>query len=415
MRHLGILSVALILESVACADGSNLDDGTGAGSTSTGEWSGGGPTTGSTSSGSDGGGGAAGTTVSTGSTGSSSTGGEGGATTSSTGGGGTGGGDVSPPTVDGVTPADGAMAVLSSSKIEVTFSEPMDPASVTASANASCSGSVQVSSDGFSSCVPIAGGATTLDDVTFTLTPSAPLGSLKQYKVRVTTSATDAAGNALVQAFETANGFSSAFRHTVVVDGINDFFPMSDAIATSTAGTQLYVTHDETDLFVGLSSPDIAPAGAGNKFVYFLFSTDAALAAGNTLSSDGKAKFGTGKAMTYHYKERIAGGTYTEYRIGNASGWTTDWGTQNKTSFVASGFLEARIALAELGGASPSSVAVTAYTVDYAGDSNNGWLYNMISGATDGSGVTPRDLVQYVGLDLPGPVAPNDAGHIKSF
>lgn len=412
MRHPGVMKVALTLGLVACADGTTLDDG-GGGTAATGTWSGsGGGTTTATTSGAGAGG--AGNTTTTSSSGGG--GGQGGSTTSTTtsaGGSGSGGGDVTPPTVVDVTPGDGTMAVLSSSKVSVTFSEPMAPASVTASANASCSGSIQLSKDDFLSCVPIVGGAVTEDDLTFTLTPTAALASLGTYKVRVTTGATDAAGNGLAQAFE-SNGFATAFRHTVVMDGVNDFFPMSDAFATSTAGNQLYVTHDETDLFVGLSSPDIAPGSAGNKFVYFLFSVDGALASGNTLSSDGKAKFGAGKAMTFHYKERIAGGTYKEYRVGDTSGWTADWGTQNKSSFVATGFLEAQIALSELG-ASPSSVSVTAFTIDYAGDAGSGWLYNMFTGATDGSGAAPRDLVKYVGLTLPASAAPNDATHLKSF
>ena len=412
MQHLGVIRVALTLGLFACADGATLD-GSGGGTTGTGGWSGSGGATGSTvTTATAGGGGAAATTSSTG--GGGAGGGTTGSTTSAGGSGSGGGGDVISPTVVDLTPADGTMAVLSSSQIDVTFSEPMDPATITVSASTSCSGTVQLSRDDFSTCVPIAGGAVSQDDTTFTLTPSGALASLELYKLRVTTGAMDLGGNQLLQTFE-SSGFSVAFRHTVVIDGVNDFVPASDAFATSTAGNQLYVTHDETDLFVGLSSPDIAPAGAGNKFVYFLFSVDGAFAQGSALSSDGKAKFGVGKKMTYHYKERIVGGTYKEYRIGDASGWTADWGAQNKSSFVGTGFLEAKIALAELGGSPPSSLSVTAYTVDYTGDANNGWLYNMFSGATDGSGATPRDLVQYVGLTLPASVVPNAPTHLQAF
>ncbi len=412
MRHQGILTVALVF-GAACADGLN-SDGSGGGGSSTGDW------TGSTASSSASGSGSSRASASTSgaSTTTTSATSSSAESSSSAGGGGTGGGgggDETPPTVVSVTPVEGATAVLSLTKLTVTFSEAMAPGSITATTNSTCSGSVQISSDDFSSCVPVTGGATTSDDITFTLSPTAALGSLGQYRIRVTAGATDPAGNALSPAFQSGVGFQVGFRHTVTIDGINDFFPMSDTFATSTAGTELYVTHDETDLFVGLSSPDIAPQSAGNKFVYFLFSTDPSLVTGNALSSDGKARFGTNKAMTWHYKERIAGGTYSEYRVGDPAGWANDWGTQNKASNVATGFLEARIALSELGGAAPASLSVTAYTVDYAGDGGNGWLYNMFAGATDGSGAQPRDVVRHVALTLPAALVPNDASHLATF
>lgn len=58
---------------------------------------------------------------------------------------------------------------------------------------------------------------------------------------------------------------------------------------------------------------------------------------------------------------------------------------------------------------------VTAYSVDYDGDGGNGWLYNMLAGATDGSGAQPRDVVRYIGLDLPASAVPSDVSHLHSF
>ncbi len=64
----------------------------------------------------------------------------------------------------------------------------------------------------------------------------------------------------------------------------------------------------------------------------------------------------------------------------------TDWTAAGKAAARANGYLEGGIALTQLG--SPQTVIVTTYTVDYNGDGGNGWLYNMLAGATDGSGAT---------------------------
>ena len=66
--------------------------------------------------------------------------------------------------------------------------------------------------------------------------------------------------------------------------------------------------------------------GSGDKFIYFLFSADSTLATGNTLSSDGKAQFGGAQTdkLTHHWKVRIDGASYNEYRVGNGTDWLTD-------------------------------------------------------------------------------------------
>ncbi len=405
MRHIGLITV-LLAANVSCAEGGRFEAAGGADV----DWS-----AGATGGGEGGSGGS--NTTSTGTSATAGGGGDGGggASSQTSGGGGVGGGDETPPTVLAVWPTDGAVAVPSATKVEVTFSEPMDATTLDASTDGSCSGAIQLSSDDFASCVAFSGGVVTADDLSFSLTPAAPLGSLAELRLRVTTAAQDLGGNALAQTFETPTGFRVAFRHTITIDGVNDFVASSDLVPASTAGASLYVTHDESALYVGLSSVDIAPGVAGDKFLYFLFSVDPSLATGSAVSSDGKAKFGAGKKVSYHWKERIVGGSYSEFRIGDAAGWAADWGPQNKTVFVTTGFAEAKILLTELGGAAPSSVSVTAYTVDYGGAGGDGWVYNMLSGATDGPATAPRDLVQHLRLSLPADAAPNDPSHVLPF
>ncbi len=324
------------------------------------------------------------------------------------GGAGSGGG----PTVASVSPADGTTAVPADTAVTVTFSGPMAPDTATASTTTACSGSLQLSLDGFGTCVPMAGNPTTSDDVTFTLTPASELGSAGTFQLRATTDLTGASGSPLAAPFESA-GFTVRYGHTIVIDGINDF-ATTDELESSTIGARLFVSFDETHLYLGLEHVDIAVSGGGNKWVYFLLSTDPTLATGTAGSSDGLAVFGTASKMMFHYKERIAGGSFSEYRVADGTDWDTDWGTAGKSSYRADGYLEASIALSELG-ANVTDVLITTYTVDYAGASGDGYLYNMLPAATAGPGDPARDLVQYVHLELPTSLPPNHAGALGSF
>ena len=108
-----------------------------------------------------------------------------------TGNGDTGGRDSTPPTVQTVSPAAGATDVSTAASVQVTFSEPIDPTSVTATAFAV--GSVS--------------GAIDASGTNATFTPDAPLDPGASYTVTVT-GVRDTAGNAM------ASPFTSSFTTT---------------------------------------------------------------------------------------------------------------------------------------------------------------------------------------------------------
>src|SRR5205823_12733390 len=98
-------------------------------------------------------------------------------------------------------PFDGASAVRINAPVVVTFNRPAQAASITADATATCTGSVQVSSDNFATCVAMAGGASAAaGNSSFVLTPAALLSPSTSYRVRVTSGALDADGVALSSA-----------------------------------------------------------------------------------------------------------------------------------------------------------------------------------------------------------------------
>ncbi len=118
--------------------------------------------------------------------------------------------DTTAPTLSSTSPANLDNLTSVSASIEVTFSEEMDNISTTTSGT-TCSGSVQLSSDSFSNCVEMSSSPSTSDNTTFTLTTSDNLSFFTTYKIKVTTDATDLAGNNLASDNTTLNGFTTKY------------------------------------------------------------------------------------------------------------------------------------------------------------------------------------------------------------
>ncbi len=100
------------------------------------------------------------------------------------------------PTVVAISPADGASAA-GGGVVAVTFNAAMAPASLTGQvAFGPCAGSIQLSGDGFASCVPFAAAAPAMSggNTVATLTPAPQLLLNRAYQLRVTAAATSAAG-----------------------------------------------------------------------------------------------------------------------------------------------------------------------------------------------------------------------------
>ena len=119
--------------------------------------------------------------------------------------------DTTSPTITSVSPVDNTSSVAVNSTVALTFSEKMSTSTIsTNTSDTSCSGSFQLSSDNFTSCVKMSAAPTASNDnQTFTSTPADNLSTSTTYKLQATTSVKDPAGNALATAY-TTNGFTTA-------------------------------------------------------------------------------------------------------------------------------------------------------------------------------------------------------------
>ncbi|MEQ1920898.1 MAG: LamG-like jellyroll fold domain-containing protein [Pyrinomonadaceae bacterium] len=120
--------------------------------------------------------------------------------------------DANPPTVTATTPADGAASVLRNTSVSVTLSQAMNPATITTqAATGACSGSLQVSSDNFATCIGLGVPAASGGNTVFTATPTALLEGTTTYKIRVTANAQNAGGTPATP-YTQATGFTTVGR-----------------------------------------------------------------------------------------------------------------------------------------------------------------------------------------------------------
>ena len=119
--------------------------------------------------------------------------------------------DITAPTVSAVSPTDNSTSVADNSSVALTFSENISTSTIsTNTSDTTCSGSLQLSSDNFTTCVKMSGAPTaSSNDQTFTSTPAANLSTSTTYKLQATTAVKDPAGNALATAY-TTTGFTTS-------------------------------------------------------------------------------------------------------------------------------------------------------------------------------------------------------------
>jgi photosystem II stability/assembly factor-like uncharacterized protein len=98
------------------------------------------------------------------------------------------------------TTADNQSSISPTDNFTVTFNEEMDTSTITTNtSDTSCSGSLQVSSDSFNTCVQMSSSSpiSSNSNKTYTLDPNDNLSYVTTYQIRVTTGVKDTTGNSL--------------------------------------------------------------------------------------------------------------------------------------------------------------------------------------------------------------------------
>ncbi|MDP6584994.1 MAG: Ig-like domain-containing protein [Anaerolineales bacterium] len=128
--------------------------------------------------------------------------------------------DTTAPTVSSASPTDNSTYNSVATTVAVTFSEKMETATVTTNtSDTTCSGSFQLSSDNFTSCIKMSAAPVASDnDTIFTITPASSLSAATTYKTKITTSVSDISCNTLGSAY-TYNGFITSPSGSGTIQG----------------------------------------------------------------------------------------------------------------------------------------------------------------------------------------------------
>ena len=118
--------------------------------------------------------------------------------------------DTTRPTVSSVSPEDNSTFNSPSTTVAVIFSEAISTGTITSNtSDTSCSGSFQLSSDNFSTCIKMsAAPSASNSDKTFTATPADNLSAGTTLKLQLTTSVNDTSSNSLASAY-ISDGFTT--------------------------------------------------------------------------------------------------------------------------------------------------------------------------------------------------------------
>ncbi len=128
--------------------------------------------------------------------------------------------DTTAPTVSSASPTDNSTYNSVAATVAVTFSEKMETNTVTTNtSDTTCSGSFQLSSDNFTSCIIISAAPVASDnDTIFTITPASSLSAATTFKVKISSSVTDISCNTLGSAY-TFNGFTTTPSGSGTIQG----------------------------------------------------------------------------------------------------------------------------------------------------------------------------------------------------
>jgi len=237
-------------------------------------------------------------------------------------------------------------------------------------------------------------------------TPDARNGSHPDARVTIDAIRETDAGNPPDAAPDAGVG---KYRHTITIDGTNDF-ALGDTFATTSASYTAYVTWDDTDLFLGYQGPDLDPAAPNTdtKWVFAYLDVDPGAATGEAQSetyNTQRATFPTGFGAEYYVRWKCDASFATIEMADGAGGWTTIAGAV--TNGHAGDFVELSIPTEAFGGPSVAVIGVETWMINEQATVEGTYAGLYPTNFTDGY-YPDLALTAYLRADFLAPNAPND-------
>lgn len=194
------------------------------------------------------------------------------------------------------------------------------------------------------------------------------------------------------------------YRHTIAIDGTDDFAAVDRFDTTSSPSFAAMVSWDATNLYLGYSGPDLDPGvgGAGTKWLFVYLDT---AAGGATTSQQYNTQTAALPFGAEHYLRHKADGTVNSLESYDGVTWAT---STSPVTAQGTGYFEMSISRAALG--SPTTIGLVAYMIN---EQNLGEA--TFAGLFSGNfvdGYNPA-ITKYLEVELDGERVPNDPANAK--
>jgi hypothetical protein len=202
-------------------------------------------------------------------------------------------------------------------------------------------------------------------------------------------------------------GAPPGYRHTIVIDGVDDFAAV-DRLATTTGSYSARLSWDADALFVGMTGADVGSGSATRWWLVFV-DTNGVSAGSNTgvPYNTQTPRLPPGFFADYAFRWK-ANNLFQSLQRWNGSAWE-DTATVPAT-FQTGNFVETRIALADLG--SPASLGVTMLMLNEAAGVEFSYAGTPAGTFSDGYyGSIP--MSRWIAADLALAATPNDLSRLR--
>jgi hypothetical protein len=205
------------------------------------------------------------------------------------------------------------------------------------------------------------------------------------------------------------------YRHTILIDGTNDFTTASERFHTTSgdaSGYFAYVTWDATNLYVGYEGSDISGASSGGtKWVFAYLDVDPGAGTGATMGVTYNTEtpgFPAGFGAEYYLRWKCDD-SFSTLEVHGAGGWSTD-AAAGVTHHRTGSYVEFSIPLASLG--TPSKVGVVTLLMNEAAGVEAAYAGIYADNFTDGYHATVP-IAHYLLGDFASSLSPNDPSNEK--
>ncbi len=202
-------------------------------------------------------------------------------------------------------------------------------------------------------------------------------------------------------------GAASGYRHTIAIDGVDDFDP-ADRFATTTTGYGARLSWDATSLYVGMSGPDIG-SGSATRWLVVYLDTNGVLGGTRTgvTYNTQTPLLPAGFLADYAFRWK-ADNSFQSVQRWSGSAW--EEAAITPSTFQSGTFVETRISFSDLG--TPAVVGVSMLMLNEAAGGEFTYAGAPAGTFSDGYyGTIP--VTRWIAADRALSAPPNDASRVR--